>query len=178
MNPQPSEAPAATAAGRPLRRFVHLLRDQFGHLLHELAKFGVVGGVAFVVDVTVFNLLLFHSSSALHGKPVTVKAISTVVATLVSYVGNRFWTFRHRESSGSPREYVLFFLLNAVGLAITEACLAFSHYVLGLSSQLADNISANLIGVGLAMLFRFWAYRRWVFPEADDALTAELRQPV
>jgi putative flippase GtrA len=174
--------PAAEAPHRssPFVRVASFVRDKVGHLLHELAKFGVVGGVAFVVDVAVFNLLLFHTSGALHGKPVTAKAVSTVVATIVSYVGNRFWTFRHRESSGSAREYTLFFLLNGVGLLITEACLAFSHYVLGLDSQLADNISANIVGVGLAMLFRFWAYRRWVFPEIpdDDALTAELRQPV
>jgi putative flippase GtrA len=162
-----------------LRRVGSAVRDKVGHLLHELAKFGVVGAVAFVVDVAVFNLLLFHSSGFLHGKPVTAKAVSTVIATVVSYLGNRFWTFRHRQSTGSPREYVLFFALNGVGLLITEACLAFSHYVLGLDSQLADNLSANVIGVGLAMLFRFWAYRRWVFPEQEDsALTAELRQPV
>jgi len=175
--PQPAaEAPQRSS---PFARVATFVRDKVGHLLHELAKFGVVGGVAFVVDVVVFNLLLFHTSGVLHGKPVTAKAVSTVVATIVSYIGNRFWTFRHRESSGSAREYVLFFLLNGVGLLITEACLAFSHYVLGLQSQLADNVSANLVGVGLATLFRFWAYRRWVFPEAgEDALSAELHQPV
>ena len=180
MSSRPPE-PAAEAPHRSSGsvRVVSFVRDKVGHLLHELAKFGVVGGVAFVVDVAVFNLLLFHTSGALHGKPVTAKAVSTIVATIVSYVGNRFWTFRHRESTGSAREYTLFFLLNGVGLLITEACLAFSHYVLGLDSQLADNISANIIGVGLAMLFRFWAYRRWVFPEIpDDELTTSLRQPV
>jgi putative flippase GtrA len=176
----PAPATAAPHRSNLLGRTASFVRDKVGHLLHEMAKFGVVGGVAFVVDVVVFNLLLFHTSGLLHGKPVTAKAVSTIVATVVSYVGNRFWTFRHRESTGSAREYTLFFLLNGVGLLITEACLAFSHYVLGLDSQLADNISANIVGVGLAMLFRFWAYRRWVFPEIpdDDALSAQLRQPV
>lgn len=155
------------------------VRDQVGHLYHEVAKFGVVGLVALVVDVTVFNFLLYHSSGLLHGKPTTAKVVSTTIATVVSYIGNRFWTFRHRDRVGNAREYVLFFLLNGVGLAIAAGCVAFSNYVLGLTSPLANNIAANVVGLGLGTLFRFWAYRRWVFPEyADDELTRELRQPV
>src|SRR5947207_517992 len=95
--PTPATASEAPPRARPLARVARMVRDKVGHLVHELAKFGVVGGVAFVVDVAVFNFLLFHASGLLHGKPVTAKAVSTVVATAVSYVGNRFWTFRHRD---------------------------------------------------------------------------------
>lgn len=161
-------------------RLYALLMDQVGHLLHEIAKFGVVGAVAFVVDVGLFNLLLYHGSGPLHGRPIRAKIVSVAVATVVSYIGNRFWTFRHRDRVGSGREYFLFFLLNGVGMTIAVGCLAFSHYALGLHSQLADNIAANVVGLGLGTLFRFWSYRRWVFPEFDDdsALATELRQPV
>jgi putative flippase GtrA len=163
----------------PLRRLYDTAYAQLGHLLHEIAKFGVVGAVAFVVDVGIFNVLLYHSSGPLHGKPLTAKIVSTAAATVVSYLGNRFWTFRHRDRVGNAREYLLFFLLNGVGMAIATGCLAFSHYVLGLTSPLADNVAANLIGLGLGTLFRFWAYRRWVFPEYEtDELTAELTQPI
>ena len=51
-------------------------------------------------------------------------------------------------------------------------CLGFSHYVLGLTSKLADNISANGVGLVLATLFRFWGYKTLVFvasKPADDA---------
>ena len=100
---------------------------RLGHLVRELMKFGVVGGVAFVVDVGLFNLLL-HATD----KPLTSKTISTVVATTVAYAGNRTWTFRRRGRSGVRREYALFFLLNGVGLLISLTCLAISHYLLGL----------------------------------------------
>ena len=129
-----------------------------GHLVRELMKFGVVGSVASVVDVTVFNAVL-----SLTGKPLTSKTISTIVATTVAYAGNRYWTFRHRSRSGISREYTLFFLLNGIGLAISLGCLALSHYVLGFTGRLADNIAANVVGLGLATAFRFWSYRRWVF---------------
>jgi len=56
-------------------------------------------------------------------------------------------------------------VLNAVGLGIALSCLWTSHYLLGLDSPLADNISANVIGLFLGTTFRFWSYRRWVFRE-------------
>ena len=133
---------------------------RLGQMVRELLKFGVVGSVAFVVDVGLFNLLL-----ALTDKPLTSKAVSVVAATTVAYAGNRTWTFRRRTRSTVRREYTLFFLLNGVGLAIALTCLAVSHYALGFTSALADNIAANVVGLGLGTAFRFWSYRRWVFPE-------------
>jgi putative flippase GtrA len=88
-----------------------------------------------------------------------------VVATTVAYLGNRYWTFRKRGRSGVRREYLLFFFLNAVGLAIALTCLFISHYALGFTGRLADNIAANVVGLALGTMFRFWSYRRWVFPE-------------
>ena len=123
------------------------------------ARYAAVGAVAFVVDVGLFNLVL-HATE----KPLTSKTISTVAATTVAYVGNRYWTFRRRSRQGLGREYTLFFLLNGVGLAISLGVLAISHYLLGFTSHLADNIAANVIGLGLGTAFRFWSYRRFVFP--------------
>jgi putative flippase GtrA len=141
-------------------------------LVREIAKFGVVGLVALVVDVGIFNLLTLGSFS---DRPLTAKVISVVVATTVAYFGNRYWTFRHRGRRGITREYVLFFVLNGVALLIALGCLWFSHYALGLTSALANNISANVVGLALGTLFRFWSYRTWVFPaipqdEADQEL--------
>jgi putative flippase GtrA len=139
------------------------LRERFGHLIHELGKFGVVGGIAFAVDATIFNLLRSDGT-----EPLTAKALSTVVAATVAFVGNRFWTWRHRARSGLGREYLLYFFFNAVGLAIGVACLAIGHYGLGhfwpfFRTPLSDNIFGLLIGTAVGTLFRFWSYRRFVF---------------
>ncbi len=142
---------------------IERLRGRFGHLIHELGKFGVVGGVAFVVDTVIFNVLLARG-----WEPIAAKTLSTVVAASVAFVGNRFWTWRHRERSNLAREYGLYFFFNAVGLGIGLACLGISHYGLGqlsplFTTKLADNVSGILIGTALGTLFRFWAYRRFVF---------------
>ncbi|HET8970555.1 MAG TPA: GtrA family protein [Candidatus Nanopelagicales bacterium] len=153
---------------------------QVRRLVHEMAKFGVVGAVAFLVDIGLFNLLRgVGSDGPLADKPLTAKIISVVVATTVAYLGNRYWTFRHRARTSMRREYVLFFILNGAGLLISVGCLWFSHYALGFTSLLADNISANFVGVAFGTLFRFWSYRRWVFLEVPtDVRDTELRAPV
>lgn len=131
----------------------------------ELGKFGVVGLVAYVIDLTVFNLLRFAGSEGpLYDKPLTAKVFSVLVATTFAYFGNRHWTFRDRTRSSFRREYTLFFVFNAVGMVIALSCLGISHYVLGFESALADNVSANVIGLVLGTIFRFWGYHNWVFP--------------
>jgi putative flippase GtrA len=143
------------------------LLDRVRALAHEAVKFGVVGSLGFVVDVGIFNLLRFAGDPGLlEHKPLTAKAISVGCATVVTYLGNRHWTWADRERSARQREASLFFLFNGLGMAIALACLAFSHYILDLHSPLADNVSANGVGLVLGMLFRFWAYRTYVFTPA------------
>lgn len=148
----------ASAFGRRLRRGAG-----------ELSRFGTVGVAAFVIDVGLFNLLVHVGSpGVLADKPLTAKVIASVVATVFAYQVNREWTWKDRSRRGFWREYSLYFLLNAVGLGITLLPLAVSRYLLGLDSALADNVAANVIGIGLGTLFRFWSYRRWVFPVVEE----------
>jgi putative flippase GtrA len=137
----------------------------------EAGKFLTVGGLGYVVDVGTFNLLRFAGGEGpLYDKPLTAKIISVVVATLVTYAGNRQWTWRDRRRSGYAREYALFFVLNGIAMAIAVGTLAISHYVLGFTSPLADNIAANVVGLALGTAFRFWSYRRWVFRPQDEVV--------
>lgn len=161
----------------PLGRLLDRVRALVGVLWREVIKFGVVGAVAYVVDVTVFNLLRFGPGELLGDRPLTAKAVSVAVATCVAWYGNRQWTFRRRRTAAPVRELVQFFVINAIGLGIGLACLFVSHYVLGLRSALADNVSANGIGLVLSTLFRFWAYRRFVFTAelADDPVLSQRR---
>ena len=131
----------------------------------QVGKFGAVGLVGLVVDVLVFNLLraTVFSPDLVHAGPIYAKVISTMLAILVNWLGNRLWTFGHVRQNRTVREGVEFFAVSLVGMGIGLACLWFSHYVLGYTSVLADNISSNVIGLGLGAVFRFTLYRYWVF---------------
>jgi putative flippase GtrA len=157
---EPNERQNATE-GSPFRRFIRKMYDRF---LTYALKFGVVGLIAFVIDVVVFNLLRLGllgdnwASTALGAS-----VISIGVSTLFSWVANRYWTFRERRRANYALELFEFLLVAAGGALINLACVWFSHYVLGFTSLLADNISKNFIGLGFAMAFRFLLYRFWVY---------------
>ncbi|GLU49593.1 GtrA family protein [Nocardiopsis ansamitocini] len=163
-----------------MRPFTTLYR-RFSWLVHELAKFGTVGALAYVVQIAVTNLYWYaYAGDRQDVLAVLIgQTVGTVCATVVAFLGNRFWTFRHRARSGLLREYALFFALNGVGLLIQLACVWATVSLLGLDGPLARNIAGNVVGVGLGSLFRFWSYRKWVFrtPESHDAGAAD-RPPV
>lgn len=158
-----------------MRRLVDRLRGALHVLVREFLKFGVVGAVAYVVDVGVFNLLRFAGPRLLEDKPLTAKVISVALATCVAWYGNRQWTFRRRRTPRPMIELAQFAAINVVGLVIMLTCLGVSHYVLDLRSALADNVSANGVGLVLSTLFRFYAYRTWVFTHelADDPVLGD-----
>jgi putative flippase GtrA len=141
-------------------------------MLPEIIKFCIVGGIGTVIDI--------GGAALLHGKyhvePLAAKAISTAAATVLTYLGSRFWTFRHRENQELKREAVLFVTLNLVGLLIAEIVVGFVTYVLGKHGQLDYN-AASLLGTALATIFRYFAYKRWVFlapaGQADQSAAAD-----
>lgn len=169
---RPERARAVTPAGPARRAPAHRrptsLREQVGlagllaagrwPLLGELAKFGIVGVLAVLIAAVGTNVLHFRLGFG----PLTSNVIATVVATAVSYVGNRYWTFQHRQRTNVSREGVVFFVLNGIGLAIQLVCLGLCTYVLGLHDRLSYNIFL-VAGIGLATAFRYAAYKKWVW---------------
>lgn len=132
----------------------------------ELMKFGSVGAIAYIANLGLFNLLVHFPISPLDDRPVTGSLLAGSVSILVAYFGNRFWTWKDRPRRAMSREIALFFIINGIGILISAAVLYISRYILGFQSALADNIAANVIGIGLGTIFRFWSYRVWVFPKA------------
>jgi putative flippase GtrA len=136
------------------------LRERRG----ELLRFGAVGGLAFVVDLGVLNLVYFAWKTPLSQdqKVVTANVLSAVVATLVSWVGNRLWAFSHLRARRPASELAIFALVNGVALAERAAAAAIGAYVLHFTSQTGINVAA-VIGIGIGTITRYFGYRRFVF---------------
>ena len=181
--PAGAVTPASPARRAPDHRRPTSLLEQVGlarllsggrwPLIGELAKFGIVGVLAVLIAGVGTNVLHFQAGVG----PLTSNVIATVVATVVSYVGNRYWTFRHRQRTTVGREGIVFFVLNGIGLAIQLACLGLCTYVLGLHDRISYNVFL-VIGIGLATVFRYGAYKKWVWRAqlpADPAPGASAR---
>jgi len=146
------------------------LLDRLGTPWHVLAKevsaFGVVGVVNLFVDIGLFNLLHFRIGLG----PTTSNVLSAGVATTISYFANRHWSFSHRARTGLRREYSLFIVINLIALGLSSVVVAFTYYVVSATDPLTLNV-AKVAGIGIGTVFRFWSYKRHVFPPptADPA---------
>jgi putative flippase GtrA len=141
----------------------------------EVLKFLIVGGTCFLVTVLINYALKL---TVLATKPVTALTIATLAATVLSYVLNREWAFRTRGGRERRHEATLFFAINGVAVLITDVPLWVSRYLFDLRvpdvsrlvQEVSDFASGIVVGTLLAMVFRLWAYRTWVFPKQDVRL--------
>jgi putative flippase GtrA len=140
--------------------------ERMSRFVGEVVKFLTVGGLATLVSFVLFNGLVhgyLGSPGSMHDDPLVAFVVANTIGMLVSYRGSRSWAFRSREAVGVAGGRVSFFVINTASMVIPLACLSLSRYVLGLSDPVADNISANVVGLGLGTLARFWALRRFIF---------------
>jgi putative flippase GtrA len=138
-------------------------------LLKEIAAFGLVGGVGLVVDITLFNIF-FHDGQ------IIAKTISTTVATVVTYFGNRYFSFSHRARTGIGRETSIFLGINALTLGASLALIGLFEYPLHMKHHLVAMNLVNIATIGLGTIFRFWAYKRFVFLHPDKVHDHHLTQ--
>jgi undecaprenyl-diphosphatase len=143
----------------------------------EVTTFLAVGGSGYVVDVAVFNLLRATPTFAATD-PAVARTVAVAAAMCVTYLGNRTWTWPARSGADRRREIALFVSFNMIGFAFSVGALLVSHDLLGLTSRLADNVSANVVGLALGTAFRFVTYRLFVFTDTAPAPEAPPRADV
>lgn len=143
---------------------LHVSYHRFRLLIHEGFKFLVVGGLSTVITIA--------GAVALHGlgKYVAI-TIATIAATIFSFLGNRHWTFGHRQGHGAAHESVMFFLLNGVGLLIYYLCIWVIQDLMRLESRSWYTV-ALVVGTGIGTVFRFWSYRKWVWRSHRTTVSA------
>lgn len=149
------------------------LTERLRHLAPEAIAFAVIGAA---------NTLLYMAITwaALPIGAVKASVVATVVTTTLAYIANRYWTYRHHTRTALRREYTLFFGFNLVGMIIQSGAVAIGKYGFGLTEAKDRYVfmGVTLIGIVIATVFRFWAYRTFVFlkPPVDghEATIADL----
>ena len=135
-----------------------VLPARLRNIAPEAAAFALIGIVNAVLYFVIFNLTMTIGA-------VKATVVATAVTTTLAYVAHRYWTYRNRPKSAVRREYMLFVGFNIAGMFIQSGVIAVGKYGFGLN-ETRDRLWFNLAtvaGIGLATLFRFWAYRTLVF---------------
>jgi putative flippase GtrA len=93
--------------------------------------------------------------------------VSTIVATTFAYFGNRHLSFSHRARSSLGRETSFFFGINLITLVFSELLIALFVYPLHYEHGSLTVFVVNVVTIGIGTVFRFWAYKRFVFQHPD-----------
>ncbi len=127
------------------------------------SRFLIVGGLSTLIEIGVFNLLVY----GLDWGVVAAKITASAVALVNAYFGNREWTFRHRDRRGRVSELALFLATNAVctalGAGIVWVGVEAAHAVLGRAPGAVVVNVVNLVSIVVIVLVRFALYHWVVF---------------
>jgi putative flippase GtrA len=136
---------------RPHVRLLHGMRKPANWL--QLVRFGLVGGVGFVVNVAVYAL--FVHSAGLDYRAASI--VAWLVAVVNNFVLNRHWTFDARE--GRAHFQAIRFL------AVSLVAEGFSLLLLTLFVQSAGiaKIPAQALAVAASMPLNFLGNKLWSF---------------
>ena len=143
------------------------MSHRWRRLLTEAYRFLAVGGLATIVAFLIFNFLVHGFATGydapLSGQPYLAYLIANVIGMAVSYRGSRTWVFKDRPPRTADGGRLMFIAINLGTMLIPMACLWFSRNVLGLDDPYSDNLAANVVGLFLAMVARFYLFRTLVF---------------
>jgi putative flippase GtrA len=134
------------------------LTERLRRLAPEAIAFGIIGA-----GNTLLYLAIYWVAMPIG--PVKASVLATIITTTLAYVANRYWTYRHHTRTALRREYTMFFGFNLVGMVIQSGMTYLGKYGFGLS-EYDDKfllLGMTTVGIGIATIFRFWAYRTFVF---------------
>ena len=137
-------------------------------------KFAVVGAIGSMVDIGVMNLL----TQVFHFQLVIAGSISFVCAVTNNFIGNRYWTYPDSRSKPIHHQLGMFFVVNAIGIAIRIPILKYLEPPLALlfesmthiSYDVADALAKNatlILAIGVVMLWNFFVNRYWTYNDVE-----------
>ncbi len=127
------------------------------------SRFLIVGGLSTLIEIGVFNLLVYVWGWDV----VSAKIVASLVALVNAYFGNREWTFRHRDRRGRINELVLFILTNvactAIGAGLVWLGVELAAGILGRTPGPIAVNGVNLVSIVIVVALRFVLYHSIVF---------------
>ena len=113
-------------------------------LINQILKFGVVGGIAFVIDYGILFLL----AKVIRLNELISAAIPFIISLTFNYFLSTKWVFEAKKQT--PKEVIIFVLLSVVGLGINEVLIYLGTKKLGI-----DVMIVKLFATAIVMVYNF-----------------------
>lgn len=115
-------------------------------LFNQILKFGVVGGIAFVIDYVTLIVCkeLFGLSVLLSA------AIAFTVSVIFNYILSIKWVFDVDKDKSAKKNFVLFIVFSVIGLGLTELIMWFGTDIVKI-----NYLIVKIVATAIVMVFNF-----------------------
>ncbi len=138
----------------------HLTKYQ--RILTQIAKFGVAGVIATLIDWVIFYALVY----LLQMEPLVAQLFSFTISTLISYYMNTIWVFDTTKGKSRKRLVTEFFVFSGIALGISEALLYVLIHLLGMNDMLA-----KILTTIVTMVFNYVTRKLFLEERKEKAKT-------
>lgn len=115
-------------------------------LLIQIFKFGIVGGIAFIIDY----LSLIVCKEVFHLNTLSSAAIAFTISVIYNYIASVKWVFDVNKEKNEKTNFIIFIVLSIVGLIITEIIMWLGSDVMGISYLIV-----KIVATAIVMVFNF-----------------------
>ncbi len=122
-----------------------LLKSQ-SKLFQQIFKFGIVGGIAFIID---YGIMII--SKELLGFSILLSAgLGFTISVIFNYIASTKWVFNVNKEKDEKKNFILFMIFSVIGLILTELIMFVGTNIINIS-YLIVKIAATAI----VMVFNF-----------------------
>lgn len=122
------------------------ISDKMIKLFTQIFKFVIVGGIATLLDWTIYYVLY----NFLHLNPLVAHPISFSLSTIYNFFASVKWVFNVNENKSKKRMFIEFIAFSLMGLLISELLIFIFVDKLSLNEMLSKIISTAIV-----MVFNF-----------------------
>ncbi len=123
--------------------------------LRSVVLYLFVGLLSFATDFTIYSLLVGYGGG-IH--PLVANCISRPLGGFVRFVANKYWTFENRSQKPTSTQFVRFWCVFLLSLAMSEGLIWLFHDVLDSGPR-----TSKLIAEAVCVVFNYLCLRLWTF---------------
>lgn len=133
-----------------------LLRDRSENIFVQFFRYAIVGGIASLVDVSVFYLI----TNVIGKDHIFANTLSFVMGLLVNYFMSRSWVFNKKENN-FIRDFTMFAIVGLLGLLLSNFILyvlinrGLINRILGFLNEEMKKLISKLIAVFIVLFWNF-----------------------
>lgn len=122
------------------------LNDKQKKIIIQIFKFGIVGGIAFVID---YSIMVF-CKEVLHFNVLLSAFFGFTISVIYNYIASVKWVFDVEKEKSKTKNFIIFVIFSVIGLLLTELIMWLGTDVIKISYLIVKVLATIIV-----MIFNF-----------------------